>query len=297
MRGKGYSIGEKAGILDIKHVEAMGPARWLFSWAIRRQTGQKEGFGVVLYGRPITYEMIKRDLGVPSRTIRRWMDRLTLQGYLKTRRHREGLIIFVAKEKKFKGNSYPDLTTELPPKEDVENSVNEAVSSNLRLSNNGLSRVANNGLSRVATQSGPSETEVSINQLDESKSGHSEQEIQSGHNWPLSNGQSDSQDTSNHVDTDASGHSKQYTALEVKYKDRRKVTLSPSSVSIEKQKATAKNEEKNFKSELSAVLPEHSIVDDPDDKYSERRKFLREQAKQLLKNKEPTEPYEPSGGS
>ena len=106
MKGKGYYIGERAGVLERKHIKAMGPSRWLFSWAIRRQTGtSREGWGIVLYGNTITYDVICTDLGTPITTLRRWMTRLIKQGYVKTIRKPHGFKLFIAKPKKTRDQS------------------------------------------------------------------------------------------------------------------------------------------------------------------------------------------------
>ena len=114
MRGKGYHIGEKAGLIDHKHVKAMGQARWLFSWAIRRQTGTtKDGWGVVLYGNVITYKTIWADLREPERTLQRSLTRLVKCGYLRRDRKPRGFILFIKNAKKFgKGSTeFPQSDT------------------------------------------------------------------------------------------------------------------------------------------------------------------------------------------
>ena len=106
MKGKGYYIGERAGLLESKHIKAMGPSRWLFSWAIRRQTGiSRDGWGIVLYGNDLTYDTIKSDLGAPIRTLQRWMSRLVSKGYFRTVIRPHGFKLFIAKPKKSQAGS------------------------------------------------------------------------------------------------------------------------------------------------------------------------------------------------
>ncbi|HVB35393.1 MAG TPA: hypothetical protein VNJ52_13615 [Patescibacteria group bacterium] len=103
-RGRELPIGARAGLLDPKHVKAIGSARWLYDWILWRVTSEQEGVGRVLGGSPVRCEEIAADLGVGLRTIYRWMN--LLRGpYIRTRhvvvRGRHGLAIEVFKSKKF----------------------------------------------------------------------------------------------------------------------------------------------------------------------------------------------------
>lgn len=69
-----YPIGLTAGILDAKHVRALGPAVWLYAWFVRKQTKRA---GAVLGGAVLQLGPIQRDLGVSRRTIQRWLRTLT----------------------------------------------------------------------------------------------------------------------------------------------------------------------------------------------------------------------------
>lgn len=112
MRGKHYAIGSTAGLIDQKHAEKMGKAVFLFDWAIRRQTGVAPGnWGIVLYGRPISYHQIKSETRFPIRTLKRWMARLVDYGYIRIRRDRYGMAIFIANQKKFK-NGQRQISTD-----------------------------------------------------------------------------------------------------------------------------------------------------------------------------------------
>ena len=62
-----FNIGLRSGLLDAKHVQAMGQALWLFGWYVDRQT---DTAGTVLGGRTIIWAEVK--LGVNDRTLRRW---------------------------------------------------------------------------------------------------------------------------------------------------------------------------------------------------------------------------------
>lgn len=103
-RGRGLPIGARAGLIDPKHVKAMGSARWLYDWILWRVTAEEDGLGYVLGGSPVRCEEIAADLGVGLRTVYRWMGRLRGR-YIRTRHAvaygRHGLVIEVLKSKKF----------------------------------------------------------------------------------------------------------------------------------------------------------------------------------------------------
>lgn len=120
MRGKGYSTGERAGVIDAKHIKAMGSSRALFTWAIRRQTGATaDGWGIVLFGKAITCGQIQQELGkdegklLNEKTIRRWIRRLVLKRYLRIKRARYGTVIYIANQKKFTSASGKISTSRL----------------------------------------------------------------------------------------------------------------------------------------------------------------------------------------
>ena len=57
-----FWIGAKGGLLDRKHLQAMGEAVWLFLYFLMRQTEiNKAGEGVVLYGKPLSRRAIAED--------------------------------------------------------------------------------------------------------------------------------------------------------------------------------------------------------------------------------------------
>lgn len=97
-----FWIGAKGGLLDVKHVEKMSSAVWLFLYLLRSQTGlNAAGEGIVNYGHPLTFEEIAADFkGMPERTIRKWAARLRHEGYVRTEHHsNHGLIFWIAKAK------------------------------------------------------------------------------------------------------------------------------------------------------------------------------------------------------
>lgn len=95
-------IGAKGGLLDVKHVEKMGNAVWLYLYLLRNQTGlNAAGEGIANYGHPLTLEKIGAEFkGMPARTIRKWTARLRREGYVRTENHsNRGLSFWIAKGK------------------------------------------------------------------------------------------------------------------------------------------------------------------------------------------------------
>lgn len=82
----------------------MGDAIWLFLWCLKRQTTELKGIGYVYYGQPITYERIHKETKHSIRSIRRWMSKLLLEGYIRLERKRAGNRIMILNAKKFKRN-------------------------------------------------------------------------------------------------------------------------------------------------------------------------------------------------
>jgi hypothetical protein len=105
------NIGVVGGLLDWKHVEAMGQAVWLFSWLVLRQTDEN---GKVLGGRVITYEEIAADMKAPKsvvRTLKRWMALLKERDYIKIEyRCWRMMIVTVLKPKKYAKNRRANQT-------------------------------------------------------------------------------------------------------------------------------------------------------------------------------------------
>lgn len=104
-----WPVGARGGLIDEKHRKAMGEAVFLFMWCLLRQTGQKDGWGVVLYGKPVTYDFIFSETGFALRTLQRWMATLISEKYLRVLYDRRGMVIHVAKAKKWWGNTTKTL--------------------------------------------------------------------------------------------------------------------------------------------------------------------------------------------
>ncbi len=97
-----FWIGAKGGLIDDKHVKAMGDAVWLFLYLLRGQTAINErGEGIFDYGHPHTLKYISGEFdGTSERTIQRWILRLRKTGYIQTESHSEnGLTFWIAKAK------------------------------------------------------------------------------------------------------------------------------------------------------------------------------------------------------
>jgi hypothetical protein len=74
--------GIRGGLWEKKHSDAMGESVFLFGWLVLRQTTQRNGTGLVLRGKPLTYADITADTGWPERTLHRWMARLQQAAYI-----------------------------------------------------------------------------------------------------------------------------------------------------------------------------------------------------------------------
>jgi hypothetical protein len=100
--GKTLNSGIRGGLWEKKHSDAMGLAVFLFGWLIHRQTTQRNGTGLVLRGKPLTYEDISADTGWPVRTLQRWMARLKREGYIEVQYSIYGrMVIRILNAKKF----------------------------------------------------------------------------------------------------------------------------------------------------------------------------------------------------
>ena len=80
--GKGLNSGIRGGLWDEKHRKKMGPALCLFGKLVHWQTKQKNGEGLVLGGRTLTYQEISDDTHWSVRSLQRWMARLRKHGYI-----------------------------------------------------------------------------------------------------------------------------------------------------------------------------------------------------------------------
>jgi DNA-binding MarR family transcriptional regulator len=99
-----YFLPIGSGLLEPKHVAAIGPAIWVFLWMIHRTTKEQEGEGIVLNGAAIRSQVIAEDLGLRDRTVRDHLNILCDGGYLRRdgeQQSRFGNSYFVKKAKKW----------------------------------------------------------------------------------------------------------------------------------------------------------------------------------------------------
>lgn len=93
-----YDIGLRSGLLDQRHMDAMGMSVWLYMWLIRKATKNKGGVSLVLGGRPIKHDDCADMFTL--RTYKRYIEILRQAGYIETKRTAYGLIITITKGKK-----------------------------------------------------------------------------------------------------------------------------------------------------------------------------------------------------
>jgi DNA-binding transcriptional regulator YhcF (GntR family) len=101
MRGKDYNTGLRGVLFEARHYQRMGSALWLYGWLVLRQTHQQGDVGWVLGGSPISYREIEEETGFNCRTLERWMHTLRANGYVETQAAPAGIIVRIAKAKKF----------------------------------------------------------------------------------------------------------------------------------------------------------------------------------------------------
>lgn len=94
-----FYIGARNGLVDGKHIRAMGMGVWLFLWCLGRQTTAD---GDVLGGKEVSYQELALELGQSAKTIRNWADCLRTHRYIKTARGKRGLVWQVLNPKKFR---------------------------------------------------------------------------------------------------------------------------------------------------------------------------------------------------
>lgn len=99
-----FYIGARNGLVDGKHIRAMGMSVWLFLWCLGRQTTAD---GDVLGGKEISYQELARELGQSAKTIRNWADCLRIHRYIETARGKRGLVWQVLNPKKFRHYQRP----------------------------------------------------------------------------------------------------------------------------------------------------------------------------------------------
>lgn len=107
-------VGLKMGVFSEQHRKKMGEALWLFGWIVGRQTAQtRAGIGIVCYGKPLTYSQITHETGWPRGTLRKWMERLELEGYIERKFEANNTFtIRILKAKKYSKSR--EVSTDLP---------------------------------------------------------------------------------------------------------------------------------------------------------------------------------------
>lgn len=105
---KTYSIGLQNGLLDGKHMQALGQAVWLYMWLIDKQPKKTNK---VSGGKPIKHADFANDFPqVTRRTYVRWMDALEKGGYISVLRTPRGLVITIGKSKKWSPSDAPKMS-------------------------------------------------------------------------------------------------------------------------------------------------------------------------------------------
>jgi hypothetical protein len=94
----GYPVGLRNGLLETKHLEAIGNAIWLYLWLLDKQP---KGTDKVLGGQPVNYELFKASINVSRRTYTYWLTCLKNTGYITILRTPYGQIITIQKPKKW----------------------------------------------------------------------------------------------------------------------------------------------------------------------------------------------------
>jgi biotin operon repressor len=101
-----------SGLLTKEHRDKIGPALWEFLWCISATTKEieQEGslLGVVLGGKPVSYNDVAKELGGSKSTVKRNFEKLEEQGYISMKRTPYGHIIHVLNSKKFKKSAKND---------------------------------------------------------------------------------------------------------------------------------------------------------------------------------------------
>jgi hypothetical protein len=105
-----YAIPVSTGILSPKHAQLLDEVMFEFLWFIDKVTSEKDGVGIVLYGKAVTYQEIGQCLGRPERTVRAHCRQLVAAGYIRTKPTRNGIQAWVMKSKKFGSRKPADVT-------------------------------------------------------------------------------------------------------------------------------------------------------------------------------------------
>lgn len=122
MKSNSYSIGAKNGLLEQKHLVALGNALWLYLWFLDKQPKNTDK---VLGGQPITYQMFAKSFpDVPRRTYVRWLGDIKAGGYIELLRTPKGSVITINKPKKWFDSDAPKTTQR--SKSDAPNMATDA---------------------------------------------------------------------------------------------------------------------------------------------------------------------------
>jgi|GEM_PF-7015072 len=94
-----------AGLLDPRHVQAIGGAVWVYLWFLNRVTRDEQRacgdfVGVVLHGRPLSIDEIAEELGVDYHACRRQLARLVNTGYVERKRTGAGMFSYTVTKSK-----------------------------------------------------------------------------------------------------------------------------------------------------------------------------------------------------
>ena len=113
---KGFYITIKNGLLEPKHVEKIGNSIWLFLWLLDKMTiiNHETGEGIVLGGKPVKFDEVKKDLGITEKTYSRWVAILESSKYISTIRAPHGLCFKVHNSFKVFGKNWAEKGQKCP---------------------------------------------------------------------------------------------------------------------------------------------------------------------------------------
>lgn len=94
-----YNIGARNGILEGKHMEALGSAIWLYLWFLDKQPKDS---AKVLGGKPVTYTMFAQSFpNIPRIKYVRWLALIEAGSYVTLLRTPRGYVVTITKPKKW----------------------------------------------------------------------------------------------------------------------------------------------------------------------------------------------------
>jgi hypothetical protein len=98
---KSYPVPVWSGLISAKHRDAMGISLWTFLWLLDRITTERDGWGIVLGGKPVKDTEIAKCLGVHKNAVHAERERLLEREYITARRTPYGFVYQVRKSRKF----------------------------------------------------------------------------------------------------------------------------------------------------------------------------------------------------